>query len=233
MSDKNLDKITSSIRIPEDHLPIMKKILDLDESQKKKIIEKFKNYKPLKFREDPKKVEMFKEFPDIFDLIIILYKLYSKLHEDQIVEDINDFVVDLTNAFLNQIESEGYRDINSKIKLMQQFFIKLLTVDAPIFYFEKTIRLLLERSKLIVNTRIITDIRPVFKEEYVDRPNYSLITHNLRIEYTKDLGNRKRIFFALDHQDLINLQNQIERALEKEDELQKLCQDAGLEIFEV
>jgi len=221
------------LRIPEEHLGIIKKILNLDEKQKKVIYDKFKLYKPSKLGEDIQRVEEFKDFPEIFEVIILLFRLYHNLLEDQTIKDIDDFISQLVNSFIEQNESEKYEDTDNEIQSMKQFFKELLTIDTPFFYFEKAIKLLFERSKLVESTRIITDIRPVFKEQDIESPDYSLITHNLRIFYIKDLNNKKKAFFALDHQDLIQLRSQIERALEKEEELQKLCQKAGLEIFEV
>lgn len=221
------------LRIPEEHLGIIKKILNLDEKQKKVIYDKFKLYKPSKFGEDIQRVEEFKDFPEIFEVIILLFRLYHNLLEDQTIKDIDDFISQLINSFIEQNESEVYKDADNEIQSMKQFFKELLTADTPFFYFEKAIKLLLERSKLVETFRIITDIRPVFKEYDIGSPDYCLITHNLRILYTEDLNNSKTTFFAINHQDLIQLRTQIDRALEKEEELQKLCQKAGLEIFEV
>jgi len=221
------------LKIPEEHFSIMKDILNLDENQKKIIVTKFKIYKPLKYDEDIQAIEEFKDFPNIFELIITLFRLYQNLQEDHIVKDVDDFISEITNSFIEQIGSESYKDIDDKIQSMKQFFKDLLTADTPFFYFEKATKLLLERSKLVESTRIITDIRPVFKEEIIESPDYCLITHNLRILYNKNIRNEKKAYFALDHQDLIQLKLQIERALKKEEELHKLCQKAGLEIYEV
>ena len=221
------------LSIPEEHLSKIKKILNLDEKQKKVIYDKFKIYKPSKFGEDLQRIEEFKDFPEIFELIFLLFRLYHNLLEEQIIKDYDDFVSQIINSFIEQNESERYKDTDNEIQSMKQFFKELITADTPFFYFEKAIKLLLERSKLIETIRIITDIRPVFKEHDIEAPDYCLITHNLRILYSEDLDNSKKTFFALDHQDLIQLRSQIERALEKEEELQKLCQKAGLEIFEV
>jgi hypothetical protein len=226
--------MTFEFRIPPIHLPIIKKIFNLTENQKKIIYTKFKTYKPLKFDEKIQPIEEIKDFPEIFDIIVVIYRLYHELLEDQIIEDIDDFTIQLSNDFIKQIKSEIIEDFDTKIDSFKQFFKELVTLDTPVFYFQKAINLLRERSKLILKTRIISDIRPIFKEETIDSPNYCLITHNLRIQYSKETKfNPKRVFFALDHQDLINLQKQIERALEKEEELKKLCQKVGLEIFEV
>lgn len=216
--------------IPVEHLDIIKKILSLSEEKKTQLHNKFKTYKPSKYGESIQAIEDFKDSPEIFELIIIFYRLYHNLMEDQIIGDIDDFISHLTNSFVAQTESE-YKD--NEIQSLKKFLKEILTIDTPFYFFDKAIKLLIERSKLIENFRIITDIRPVFKDQEIDSPNYCVITHNLRILYTKEFRNKKKVFFALDHQDLIELKSQIERALEKENELQKLCQKMGLEIFEV
>lgn len=223
--------LSFQLGIPAEHLDIFKKILNLDEKQKKEIYDKFKIYKPSKYDEDIQGIEEFKDFPEIFGLIIIIFRLYHNLLEDQIIEDIDDFLSKLINSLIKQNKTEKFED--TKIQSMKQFFKKLLEIETPLFYFEKAIKLLLERSKLIENTRIITDLRPVFKEQNIEPPDYCLITHNLRILYTTESSKKKKAYFALDHQDLIDLQSQIERAFRKEKELQKLCQKVDLEIFEV
>lgn len=221
------------LRIPKEHLGTVKRILNLDEEQRRIIYEKFKIYKPSKYGEDIKEIEEFEDFPEIFDLIIKLFRLHHNLLEDQTIEDLDDFVSQLAESFIEQNKSEKYEEKDYEIQTMKEFFKDLLTIEAPIFYFEKAVKLLLERSKLIESTRIITDIRPVFKEKKIESPEYCLITHILRILYTKESENEKKVYFALDHKDLVELLSQIGRALEKEKELQNLCQKAGLEIFEV
>lgn len=219
--------------IPPEKLPIMEKIFNLTENQKKIIYTKFKTYRPLKYGEEIPPIDEIEDFPEVFDLITTLYRLYHDLLEEQLIEDIDDLILQLSNDFINQIKSESTEDFNIKIQSLKQFFKELLTTDTPFFYFQKATNLLRERSKLILKTRIISDLRPIFKEETIDSPNYCLITHNLRIQYSMEFNKRRKVFFALDHQDLINFQKQIERALEKEEELKKLCQKVGLEVFEV
>ncbi len=221
--------------IPLDDLPILRTILNLDKDQKKVITIQFKAYRPLKYYgEGIQSIEGFEEFPTIFKLLITLYRLSQNLLEDKRVKDIDDFISQLINSFIKQLKSKNYQfdeDFDDKIKSMKQFLKSLLGTETFLFYFHKAHNLLIERSKLILSTRIITDIRPVFKEEKIDYPNYCLITHNLKIDYSKGRKNLKKTFYALDHQDLVQLQKQIERALKKEAEMHKLCKNAGLDIL--
>jgi len=222
--------------IPKDQIPVMKRVLNLNDKQKEIILSQCHDYKPLKASQKFQPIEDFEDFPEIFDLVITLFKLYHATHDDQIFESVDDFLSQLTNSFIDQLKSENFQfenDFDDKFKSMKIFIKKILTKDSNLFYYEKAFNLLLERSRLMVSSRIITDIRPVFKEEKIEAPNYCVITHNLKIQYFKGLYEKKKNFYALDHQDLIHLQSQIERALEKEVEMQKFCQKAGLDILEV
>jgi len=221
------------LKVPKEHLHVIEKILNLDEEQKEIIYNKFKAYKPKKFDEEIKDIKEFKDYPEIFELISILFKISHNLVEDQIFSDIDSFISDIIGSFIERYDSKSYDTKDEKIISLKQYLNKILTIDTGIFYFEKAVKLLAERSKLIENTRIITDIRPVFKEQKIEPPDYCLITHNLRINYVTESRDKKKVYFALDRQDLIELKSQIDRALEKEKELQKLCQKIGLEIFEV
>ena len=224
------------LRIPVEDIPKMIIFLRLDDNQKEIILNQCDSYRPLKVGEKIQPIEDFDDFPIIFDLVINLFKLYHRLHEDQIFEDVDAFITQLTSSFIEQLKSKNYQfeeDFDDKIRSMKQFVKKFLTRDTLIFYYEKAMYLLFERSKLMLNSRIITDLRPVFKEEKIDPPKYCLIMHNLKIEYSKGLKEKEKVFYALDHQDLIQLHSQIERALKKEVEMQKLCKKVGLNILEV
>ena len=224
------------ITIPKDQIPLMKKILDLNENQKKIIVDQFKSFKSSNFEDKVKPIEELEDFPLIFDLLIILFRLNQNLQEDQIFKYVDEFIYNLTEDFVQKLKSENYQfesNFDEKFQSMKKFLKDLLAMDTFLFYVEKARSLLIERSRLIRNTRIITDIRPVFREEKIDSPNYCVITHNLKVEYSKDLENTKKAYYALDHQDLIQLQKHIERALEKESEMRKLCQKAGMDVLEV
>jgi hypothetical protein len=227
------------LKIPERDLPILLKILALNDIQKEVLLNKFKNLKTTTKSqkiEEIGSVEGFNDILIILEELITLFILYQSLLDDQIVKTIEDFVSLLLEPFKEDYKLKNQNlqeDFEIKIQSMNNFLKTILTSNNSLFLIEKSKRLLGERAKLIGNTRIITDIRPVFKEEKIDEPNNCLIIHNLRIEYTKDFRSQKRTYYALDHQDLIDLQTQIKRALEKEEEMKKICQKAGLTCLEV
>lgn len=229
-----MNEMISRIKIPKRAFPIMIKILDLEENQKEFLENQFKNLKPtiaMDFLNNIQPLEGFDDFRIILQELIVYYSLFYHLQEDNLVSDLEDFILNLKASFIEEYESidkPKADDFDAKVQSMGKFLKKILTSNEVLYFIEKARHLLTEQSRLIENTRIITDLRPVFEEKKIKYPLYCVIFHNLRIEYSKDLGTNEKAFFTLDHNDLIQLQKQIDRALKKEEEMQKLCEKSGL-----
>ncbi|WP_420437344.1 hypothetical protein [Candidatus Poriferisodalis sp.] len=89
-----------------------------------------------------------------------------------------------------------------------------LVVDGPIQRLQKGHQLALDYRDVILGTRIVTDIRPVFGEDIDDGPHAALISHILRIDSQQE-NQSESYFFAMEEQDLYILQHAVGRALAK------------------
>ena len=47
-------------------------------------------------------IEDFDDFPLIFKELLLLFKVYQNLYEDRLVEDLNDFIQQLMDSFVEQ-----------------------------------------------------------------------------------------------------------------------------------
>lgn len=96
------------------------------------------------------------------------------------------------------------------------FFNDLLSIKESINLTIKATYLATDRQNILLDTRIITDVRPVFGvDEESEELKATLITHNLKIQYEED-DQIKYIYFALDANDLSVLKDHIVRAENKE-----------------
>lgn len=91
--------------------------------------------------------------------------------------------------------------------------------DHPILVSRKAEELGYKRVKLLTDSRIITDLRPVF-DDSATRILESVITHTLWIEYIEEEGQRE-IEIAIDMADIANLRRWCERAERKAVTLKK------------
>jgi hypothetical protein len=93
-------------------------------------------------------------------------------------------------------------------------------------------KLLTEYANIFLESRILTDIRPVFKDDIGDGIGGALLIHNLRIAY-RTADEFKEIFVALDSTDLEQLLEQIDRAIQKEEFLESLLTEASVPYLDV
>ncbi len=89
-----------------------------------------------------------------------------------------------------------------------------LVVDGPIQKLQKGHQLALDYRDVVVGTRIVTDVRPVFGEDIDYGPHAALISHILRIDSQQE-NQIESYFFVMEEQDLYTLQHAVERALVK------------------
>jgi len=88
-------------------------------------------------------------------------------------------------------------------------------------------------ERVFHDARILTDIRPVFGSDPSTAPRAAAVTATLKVDYHP--GGRRgleSLFFAMDRADLTMLQAQVERALQKTDQLIELLSRAKLPYWE-
>jgi len=91
----------------------------------------------------------------------------------------------------------------------------------------KAIGLQRDGERLYCDSKILSDIRPVFLSDASMRPRGAVITHTLKIGYHEG-KEHKEFFVVLDMEDLEELRDVIERAHVKSQTLSGLLEDAKL-----
>ncbi|WP_191496159.1 hypothetical protein [Mycobacterium simulans] len=107
-----------------------------------------------------------------------------------------------------------------------------LLQSATVRRFAKALTLHNEYERIVTDTRILSDIRPVFDDDEGDPAIEAVIVnHTLRFSYTAGDGDHE-LHFALDASDLKKLKAQIERALEKDKASQALAETANVVVLQ-
>lgn len=139
------------------------------------------------------------------DIVESLFSVFSLKLENDLPLDV------FVREFVDALKEEGIFKENLENEL-----IELLSIKESIFLTLKAYNLANDRGKILINTRIVTDIRPLFGiNEESDDLKGNIITHNLKVSYKED-SQDKSIYFALDTDDLIKLKEEIIRAERKE-----------------
>lgn len=215
-------------RIPKAYQKGFTLLFELDEQTRKQLLEEIKNAPYTLSLEDltAKLADSFNLAQNKVDEIIRTIISLAMLRETT-RQDVNTFVSEILHA-MRITEDQALKPPDNFQNQLQE----LLNLDESPFYTKaKAKRLVTERDKILLNTRIITDIRPIFTEDIDCIIKGNLILHNLMIDYVES-GEVKEIYFALDKDDLKKLKDYIERAEKKEKVLREKLKEARLEIVD-
>ncbi len=103
---------------------------------------------------------------------------------------------------------------------------KQLLLSPVVRLVSTTLDLMYEYANLLQNTRIVTDIRPVFSED-ADHIEGSVVSHTLRLRYDSTEGDHS-ISIAIDEDDIRELERQCKRALIKAQTARVLMEQKGM-----
>ncbi len=174
-------------------------------------------------RELSKKISIEKSNLDA--IITLIFSLFS-------AKEYLGISVDLfTDGIVEALERMDDAKLKPSKNLKEQLIELLSTKDSFYFTF-KANNLAAEREKLLYNTNILTDIRPVFGEGQDYKIKCSLIIHNLKIEFLEH-SEHKEIYLALDSEDLKKLKDNLTRAEEKEKAIREQFKTSNVSFLDI
>jgi hypothetical protein len=156
------------------------------------------------------KIDVSKDdLESISNMLFVLYRVM-----DQSALELNEFIDGICASYSAKKEK-----VDDKTKeRLKHILSKVDSFSISV----KASQLASERENILNDTRIITDVRPIFGTDKVFDLVNSIIIHNLKIEFEDSDGNAKSLYLALDNKDLKKLREDILRA-EKKETILKEC----------
>jgi hypothetical protein len=120
----------------------------------------------------------------------------------------------VANDFVDALGRTGNESL--KRDCARNYLLRILSIGGSTTATIKATETAVDRDKILMDTKIITDIRPIF-----DRDSISglVVIHTLKIEYRDERGKSNEIYFALDRDDLKNLWENISLAESRENSI--------------
>jgi hypothetical protein len=131
------------------------------------------------------------------------------------------------NHFNESIEEFLDHEIYNEVR---GFMEKILSMDKSIGILSKSLYLEFIGDNL-EDSSIITDIRPIFYEDPLKEPKYSVLMHTLDLRIFRS-GDIERVHVNLNKESLRKLSRIVERALNKEKTLTDQCKKNNIKVFE-
>ena len=190
--------------IPKEDFESLIELVNLGDEEFKSISEKILALNNLDRFDDIKSAlsEITSHYNVILNLVFTLCALDIK--EEQFVADLFSYYTANIKKIEKQLDEEIFKNR----------FLSFFTKKSPIRLAAKSLLLSFEVDHIYRDARILTDIRPVFSNKD-DLDLLGNITINqLRISYRRK-NKVDNFFVSLDNEDLENLKNVIERAINK------------------
>jgi hypothetical protein len=164
---------------------------------------------------------------DLKRLIDTLASLYRLRTRSETKADI------LANDVVEAASKDGYFQGVSTDSLRGRLE-RLLTLDSLNLVDAKAKELQLEAEHTFCDTRIVTDLRPVFGGNVAGSPEAVIIVHTLKIGY-HDAGEQKHkeMYLSIDADDIVKLSEALKRAQEKTKVLKAKMDSVGIPIVDV
>ncbi|HEX3556342.1 MAG TPA: hypothetical protein VIA62_24245 [Thermoanaerobaculia bacterium] len=161
---------------------------------------------------------------DIFQMLSSLYATRENLGMD-----VGEFVAEVRTA----IEESGKVEPQpADWKSLEEAFRHALAADTALSISAKAVGVLTDHPHVYWYSRILTDLRPVFRTDLGERPPAMVVVHNLKIAY-RTASEYREFFVALDTLDVQALRDILDRALEKEKSLRTMAEKSNLCLLEV
>jgi len=213
-------------RVPSSLVPVLPKLASLNARAVKDLIDALNKTQPRASHDaftNAVKQSLAHPIPNVDQVVDALLSL--SIGRDYVAASSAEFAESVARA--NELKLTAQQRRALKARLVQFLRCESLTITAKIG------TLAIERANLVIDTRIVSDLRPIFGEEVGKGPRGSLITHVLRIHHLDARQQHVTTGFALDSADLAKLRRVLTRAEEKENRLKELLSRSRVQYFEL
>ncbi len=232
--------LKKSLSLPSKRYITLKKLIELNEEQRETFIKELKKFEPYITEIEDKRIEdkRIKEISrklnikegSAQEMLDFIFELHFVLY-DKLNQDIDGFL----NVLKKSIEISEEEKISKYIldcwENFANFLRKILSIENITIIAKYTI-IRADHKNVYQSGRLLTDIRPIFMSDLSVQANAATIYHNLKIDYFLHGSDKKKsIYLALDKNDLIELRSIIDRALNKEKNLERLFENKDLKLI--
>lgn len=144
--------------------------------------------------------------------------------------NVDEFIRDLRTA-MEELDDPQLK--KSDWGNFQRYLAEALGSDTALSVTGKAASVMTDQAHVYCYGRVLTDMRPIFRNNVEDGPAAFVAVHTLKLAYHENFARpRKEFFVALDRTDVEELIALLQRALTKEDSLKKVSLATGLPLLE-
>lgn len=166
---------------------------------------------------------------DVEEIVTALLHIHSIRDEGKL--PVSDLAEGIARGVEGLANDEDKATLEDKRETFQTRLTEALSIE-QLRTIARAAGLLFENENSATDTRIITDIRPIFEQESPHvAPAGAMVVHTLRIGYVTN-GEDKSFFVALDADDIQELIEQLQRANSKTESLRSVLKAAQVDYVD-
>lgn len=139
---------------------------------------------------------------------------------------LDEFVSDVCEALIEYEQLKPTEEPQFRDRLMRLLNIESLNITA------KAAVLQGEFAFTFCSARIMTDIRPVFREDVLASPPAAVITHTLKIDYHGAMGHLHELYLGIRPQDITEIRDVLDRAEKKIKSLESMLKPLDMRLID-
>jgi len=221
----------SRLSIPKSDFPTLIDVLNLNESDFRKLLEAIREATSalsrlqLETQLAPSLEAPRHKLQDILRLFITLYRVQWEANMS------TQRFVDAVIEAIQRNPEQSLASVGDKWDTYRHRLQALMQFDEPLGIIAKVAELTSASAQTLHDARIITDIRPVFKSDPSEAPAAALILHDLVITYHDD-DRLKTFHVTLEDNDIQILRTLLDRAEAKGKTLRSMLVGAQVAVVE-
>ncbi len=161
----------------------------------------------------------------MFSALRMLYTVRAREYQE-----LPAFVESLMAGMRNTVDSRLAVTDNNR-ETVKAKLTKLLSANA-FAIISKVEDLGSEGQRILYGSRVLTDLRPVFREAPSDAPVGLIVVHTIKLEYHTFDYKHEDIYIVASESELRDMQDAITRALKKSETLQATFRDTGIAFLD-
>lgn len=161
-----------------------------------------------------------------------VYSALSGMYEARVASgiEVDRFIEDALLA-LKETARPAFQLSGAPLEQFKAYLKRILNAELSVGITLRAANVRVQHQRVLQQIRILSDLRPIFREEVEGGPSAATIVHTLKITYLED-GAIKSFYAALDEVDLKRLSEATKRALEKDEALKSLIHKSGTSLLE-
>lgn len=128
-------------------------------------------------------------------------------------------------------ESSDFEEMDGKIPMLVQRLKQIVSQGGILRTISKTTEIVGDNERNFGTARILTDLRPVFRDTISEGPEGFAILHTVKLAYYEDFRPHE-FYIVMNSNEIQQLKSTLERALEKASCLKSLLSRSSLNCFE-